>query len=85
VVDAIADEGADAVRTTLVYDQVVQMMACPVEGRPNDVLVQDTSWLGYEQIPQSTLFSEIDDQVGGEVDLVHNVCSHTLPRRSVRA
>ena len=43
-------------------------------GRPDDVLVQDTSWPGYTQIPRwivdgySTLFREIDDQIGGAVD-----------------
>ena len=62
-VDAIADEGAEVVRTSLVYDQVVQTAARSVDGRPDDVLVQDTSWPGYEDIPRwivdgySTLFA----------------------------
>ena len=71
-VDAIADEGAEVVRTSLVYDQVVQTAARSVDGRPDDVLVQDTSWPGYEDIPRwivdgySTLFAEIDDQIDAD-------------------
>ena len=75
-VDAIADQGAEVVRTSLVYDDVVRLASRSVQGRPDDVLVQDTSWPGYTEIPRwivdgySTLFSEIDDQLGGPVDLV---------------
>ena len=75
-VDAIADEGAEVVRTSLVYDQVVQTAARSVDGRPDDLLVQDTSWPGYEDIPRwivdgySTLFTEIDDQIGADVDVL---------------
>ena len=75
-VDAIAGEGAEVVRTSLVYDDVVRLASRSVQGRPDDVLVQDTSWPGYTEIPRwivegySTLFSELDDQLGGPVDLV---------------
>jgi len=75
-VDAIADEGADVVRTSLVYDQVVQTAARSVDGRPDDVLIQDTSWPGYQDIPRwivdgySTLFAEIDDQIDAAVDVL---------------
>ena len=75
-VDAIAAEGAEVVRTGLVYDEVVEAVARSVEGRPDDVLVQDTSWPGYEDVPRwivdgySTLFAEIDDRIDGPVDLV---------------
>jgi diaminopropionate ammonia-lyase len=79
-VDAIAGEGAEVVRTSLLYDEVVQLATRSVAGRPDEVLVQDTSWPGYEDAPRwivdgySTLFSEIDDQLGeqmgGVVDLV---------------
>ena len=75
-VDAIAGEGAEVVRTSLVYDEVVQLVARSVAGRPEEVLVQDTSWPGYEDIPRwtvdgySTLFQEIDDQLGEQADLV---------------
>lgn len=74
--DAIAAEGAEVIRTSLIYDEVVELVARSVEGRPDDVLVQDTSWPGYEDIPRwtvdgySTLFGEIDDQIGGDADLV---------------
>jgi diaminopropionate ammonia-lyase len=73
-VDAIADEGAEVVRTSLVYDQVVQTAARSVDGRPGDLLVQDTSWPGYEDVPRwivdgySTLFTEIDDQIDDQID-----------------
>ena len=64
------------VHTSLIYDEVVETVARSVEGRADDVLVQDTSWPGYEDIPRwivegySTLFTEIDDQIGGTADLV---------------
>jgi diaminopropionate ammonia-lyase len=75
-VGAIADEGADVVRTSLVYDRVVQTAARSVDGRPDDVLIQDTSWPGYRDIPRwivdgySTLFAEIDDQIDAAVDVL---------------
>jgi diaminopropionate ammonia-lyase len=75
-VDAIAAEGAEMVHTSLIYDEVVETVARSVEGRADDVLVQDTSWPGYEDIPRwivdgySTLFAEIDDQIGGTAELV---------------
>ena len=75
-VDAIAAEGAEVVRTDRAYDDVVAVVARSVEGRAHDVLVQDTSWPGYEDVPRwivdgySTLFGEIDEQIGGEADLV---------------
>jgi diaminopropionate ammonia-lyase len=75
-IDAITAERAEVAHTGLVYDEVVEMVARSVEGRPDDVLVQDTSWPGYEDLPRwtvdgySTLFAEIDDVIGGAVDLV---------------
>jgi diaminopropionate ammonia-lyase len=75
-VEAIAAEGAEVVRTGLVYDEVVERVARSVEGRPDTVLVQDTSWPGYEDIPRwivdgySTLFDEIDERIGADADLV---------------
>jgi diaminopropionate ammonia-lyase len=74
-VDAIAGEGAEVVRAPQVYDEVVRGAARSVEGRPDDVLVQDTAWPGYEDVPRwivdgySTLFNEIADEIA-EVDLV---------------
>ena len=70
-VDAIAGEGAEIVQTDLVYDEVVWAAASSTAGHPDDLLVQDTAWRGYEQIPRwivegyDTLFDEIDLQLGG--------------------
>jgi diaminopropionate ammonia-lyase len=76
-VRAIAAEGADVVQTDLIYDEVVWAAASSTAGNRGDVLIQDTAWQGYEQIPQwivdgyDTLFCEIDDQLDGRrVDLV---------------
>jgi diaminopropionate ammonia-lyase len=69
IVGAIASEGAEVVQTDLVYDDVVWAAASSTAGRPDDLLVQDTAWQGYEQIPRwivegyGTLFDEIDVQV----------------------
>ena len=96
-VDAIAAEGAEMVHTSLIYDEVVETVARSVEGRADDVLVQDTSWPGYEDIPRwivegySTLFAEIDDRIGGTAAsspfrpgsgrCCRRLCSTTGPRR----
>jgi diaminopropionate ammonia-lyase len=64
-VEAITSEGAQVVQTDLIYDEVVWAAASSTAGRPDDLLVQDTAWQGYEQIPQwivegyGTLFDEI--------------------------
>lgn len=69
-VEAISGEGAEVVPTDLVYDEVVWAAACSTAGHRNDLLIQDTAWEGYEQIPQwivdgyGTLFDEIDEQIG---------------------
>ena len=68
-VQAIRGEGADVVETGRVYDDAVRLAAAS-----GDLLVQDTAWPGYEDVPAwivdgySTLFAEIDDQL--DVDLV---------------
>jgi diaminopropionate ammonia-lyase len=68
-VQAIRDEGAEVIDTGRVYDEAVRMAAAS-----GDLLIQDTAWEGYEEVPgwivdgYSTLFTEIDDQLG--VDLV---------------
>ena len=76
-IDAIASEGAKVVQTDLIYDEVVWAAASSTAGHRNDLLVQDTAWRGYEQIPRwiadgyGTLFQEIDEQLHGRVaDLV---------------
>ncbi|MGW1681816.1 diaminopropionate ammonia-lyase [Saccharopolyspora sp. NPDC002376] len=51
------------------YDATVQRAAEEAESRPAAVLLQDTSWSGYEKIPQwivdgySTMFAELDAQL----------------------
>src|SRR5215207_9044866 len=68
-VDAITSEGAEVVQTDLIYDEVVWAAASSTAGHPEDLLVQDTAWQGYEQIPQwivdgyGTLFGEIGVQL----------------------
>ena len=70
-VQTIANEGAKVVQTDLVYDEVVWAAASSTAGHRDDLLIQDTAWQGYEQIPQwivegyATLFDEIDVQLGG--------------------
>jgi diaminopropionate ammonia-lyase len=70
-VQTIANEGAKVVQTDLVYDDVVWAAASSTAGHRDDLLIQDTAWQGYEQIPQwivegyATLFDEIDVQLGG--------------------
>jgi diaminopropionate ammonia-lyase len=76
-VQAIAGDGAEVVQTDLIYDEVVWAAASSTAGHRGDLLIQDTAWRGYEQIPQwivdgyDTLFAEIDEQLRGPaVDLV---------------
>jgi diaminopropionate ammonia-lyase len=69
-VHAITSEGAEVVQTDLIYDEVVWAAASSTAGRPEDLLIQDTAWRGYEQVPgwivegYGTLFHEIDLQLG---------------------
>jgi diaminopropionate ammonia-lyase len=69
-VEAITGEGAKVVRTDLLYDDVVWAAASSTAGHPGDLLVQDTAWEGYEEIPRwivdgyGTLFDEIAVQLG---------------------
>ena len=69
-VAAIRSEGAEVVQTELIYDEVVWAAASSTAGHRNDLLIQDTAWEGYEQIPRwivdgyGTLFDEIDEQIG---------------------
>ncbi|MGH3359592.1 MAG: pyridoxal-phosphate dependent enzyme, partial [Nocardioidaceae bacterium] len=68
-ISLIGSEGADVVVLDLPYDDVVRRAADAADGEPDSLLVQDTSWPGYEQVPQwivdgySTLFAEIDAQL----------------------
>jgi diaminopropionate ammonia-lyase len=69
VMAAIAAEGADVTRAAGTYDDTVAAASRWAMARAGAVLVQDTAWPGYEQIPAwivagySTLFAEIDDQL----------------------
>ena len=72
-VEAIRGEGAAVTIVTGSYDDAVRRAA----GHPGGVLVQDTSWPGYEDVPRwivdgyATLFAEVDAQLsGGHADLV---------------
>ena len=66
---AIASEGAQAVEVDGGYDDVVARAAADAAADPTSVLVQDTSWAGYTDIPQwivdgySTLCLEVDEQL----------------------
>ena len=65
--DAIVGEGATLVVLDVPYDDVVQHAKNASAG--NIVLIQDTAWSGYEDIPQwivdgyDTMFAEIDEQL----------------------
>jgi diaminopropionate ammonia-lyase len=75
--NAIAGEGVQVVETELKYDDVVRTAASSTANKPDEILIQDTAWPGYEEIPQlivagyDTMFSEIDTQLGEQVpDLI---------------
>lgn len=79
--EAIAGEGAQTVELAIPYDDVVAAARRAADDAGADaVLIQDTAWPGYEQVPQwivdgySTLFEEADAQLAGagvaEVGLV---------------
>jgi diaminopropionate ammonia-lyase len=78
-VAAIAAEGAEVTRVPGDYDEAVRQAAAAAAG-PATLLIQDTAWPGYEQIPgwivagYGTLCAEIDEQLAaagaGPPDLV---------------
>lgn len=78
-VQAIVDEGAEVTRCDGTYDDAVAQAARIAE-QPDHILVQDTAWEGYEEVPTwivegyATMFTEIDDQIShrglGHADLV---------------
>ena len=65
--DGITGEGAELIPLNATYDDVVTAAAESAEGNSRDILVQDTSWAGYEDVPRwivdgyTTLFAEIDE------------------------
>ncbi|MFF8816922.1 diaminopropionate ammonia-lyase [Leucobacter sp. NPDC015123] len=67
---AIADEGADTRRVELPYDDVVAEMRAEASRHGESALIiQDTAWAGYDEIPSwivdgySTMLSELDEQL----------------------
>ena len=73
---AISTEGADVIRVDADYDEAVRIAAayCEAGADPaagdSRMLVQDTAWPGYEQVPRwivdgyATLLNEIDARAG---------------------
>lgn len=65
----IRSEGAELIESDSIYDDVVLAASASVVGHDNELLIQDTSWPGYEAVPRwivegyTTLFSEIDEQL----------------------
>ena len=65
----IRSEGAELIECDAEYDDVVFTAAASVADQDSDLLIQDTSWPGYDQVPRwivegyTTLFSEIDEQL----------------------
>ena len=49
--DNIAKEGAKVTIEEVNYDDCVRMAAAEAEATPHGVVVQDTAWEGYEEIP----------------------------------
>ncbi len=49
--DNIIAEGATATIEEVNYDECVRMAAAAAAKTPNSVVVQDTAWTGYEEIP----------------------------------
>jgi diaminopropionate ammonia-lyase len=64
-IDAIAGEGAEVIRHGGTYDEAVARSAREADERT--LVISDTSWLGYEEVPRwviegySTIFWEIED------------------------
>lgn len=49
--DNILKEGADASITDMNYDDAVRLATAESAKTPNSVVIQDTAWAGYEEIP----------------------------------
>ena len=68
--DNIAKEGAEVTIEEVNYDECVRMAAREAAETPRGVVVQDTAWDGYEEIPAwimqgyGTMASEASDQMG---------------------
>ncbi|MFI8928980.1 pyridoxal-phosphate dependent enzyme [Streptomyces sp. NPDC053474] len=66
---AIESEGARVTRVAGDYDRAVREAAAAARATAHAVLVQDTAWPGYEEVPAlivegyATLFAEVDEQL----------------------
>ncbi|WP_172387655.1 pyridoxal-phosphate dependent enzyme [Streptomyces sp. MNP-20] len=66
---AIEQEGARVTRVAGDYDRAVREAAAAARTTAHAVLVQDTAWPGYEEVPAlivegyATLFAEVDEQL----------------------
>ena len=67
----IEDEGAECTIETVNYDDCVRMVAREAKEAKRGVVIQDTAWEGYEEIPSwimegySTMADEASEQFGG--------------------
>ncbi|WP_433200095.1 pyridoxal-phosphate dependent enzyme [Dactylosporangium sp. CS-047395] len=74
-VQAIRDEGATVTELDGDYDAAVRAAAAAAAG-DGGLLIQDTAWPGYEQVPgwivdgYSTLFAELDTQLPAAPDVI---------------
>lgn len=70
--DNIAAEGAQVTIEDVNYDECVRMAAAEAAQTPNGVVVQDTAWEGYEEIPSwimqgyGTMASEAAEQYAAD-------------------
>ena len=68
-IDGIASEGAEVIVSPGTYEDAVTLVAGMASA--NTLIVSDTSWPGYEDVPRrviegySTIFAEIEDQAAG--------------------
>ena len=68
----IREEGAEATIENMNYDEAVRHAAEKAAGTPGGVMVQDTAWKGYEEIPSwimqgyGTMAMEADEQLRRE-------------------
>jgi diaminopropionate ammonia-lyase len=78
-IDLIRAEGAEVRVLDVSYDDAVRQAAALADADADALLVQDTSWPGYEDVPQwivdgyATLFDEAAEQaaeLGAGIDLV---------------
>lgn len=74
IVQRIEAEGAEVIPVDGRYDDAVAAAAADASADPAALLVQDTAWPGYEEIPgwivegYETLFAELDEQLDEQLD-----------------